>query len=100
MSLFPMPISEQIWDMKYRMKKADGTPIDLTVRDTWHRIAGALATAEPEETRQRHETAFYDALQGPAAAALPPPRPADRGVSGPAPVIETPNCPPALISLP
>ena len=64
MSLFPMPISEQIWDMKYRMKKADGTPIDLTVRDTWHRIAGALAMAEPEETRQRHETAFYDALQG------------------------------------
>ena len=64
MSPFPMPISEQIWDMKYRMKKADGTPIDLTVRDTWHRIAGALAMAEPEETRQRHETAFYDALQG------------------------------------
>ena len=64
MSLFPMPISEQIWDMKYRMKKADGTPIDLTVRDTWRRVAGALAMAEPEATRQRHETAFYDALQG------------------------------------
>lgn len=64
MSLFPMPISEQIWDMKYRMKQADGTPIDLTIHDTWRRIAGALAVAEPEATRQRHETAFYDALQG------------------------------------
>lgn len=64
MSLFPMPISEQIWDMKYRMKTAAGEPIDLTVRDTWHRIAKALSQAEPEDTRQRHETAFYDALQG------------------------------------
>ena len=64
MSLFPMPISEQIWDMKYRMKTATGEPIDLTVRDTWDRIAVALARAEPEDTRQRHETAFYEALQG------------------------------------
>ena len=28
MSRFAAPIAEQIWDMKYRLKAADGTPID------------------------------------------------------------------------
>jgi len=46
MTRFAAPIAEQIWDMKYRFKKADGTPIDVTVEDTWRRIARALA--EPE----------------------------------------------------
>jgi len=28
MSRFSAPIAEQIWDMKYRFKEADGTPVD------------------------------------------------------------------------
>ena len=28
MSRFNTPIAEQIWDMKYRLKEADGTPVD------------------------------------------------------------------------
>jgi ribonucleoside-diphosphate reductase alpha chain len=28
MTRFAAPIAEQIWDMKYRFKQADGTPID------------------------------------------------------------------------
>jgi hypothetical protein len=31
------PIAHEIWDMKYRFKSADGTPIDQTVDDTWTR---------------------------------------------------------------
>ena len=32
----PWPaISEQIWDMKYRLKSADGTPLDRSIADTW-----------------------------------------------------------------
>ncbi|WP_323785224.1 adenosylcobalamin-dependent ribonucleoside-diphosphate reductase [Thalassovita sp.] len=61
MTRFAAPISEQIWDMKYRLKDADGTPVDRTVEDSWRRIARALAKAEkdPEFWEQR----FYDALE-------------------------------------
>lgn len=47
MTRFAAPIAEQIWDMKYRFKEADGTPIDKTVDDTFRRIARALV--EPED---------------------------------------------------
>ena len=46
MSRFAAPIAEQIWDMKYRFKKADGTPIDQTVEDSWRRVARDLARVE------------------------------------------------------
>ncbi|MGC1489615.1 MAG: adenosylcobalamin-dependent ribonucleoside-diphosphate reductase, partial [Albidovulum sp.] len=61
MSRFAAPIAEQIWDMKYRMKQADGTPIDANVEATWQRIAGALAAVEtnPAEWAPR----FYQALE-------------------------------------
>src|SRR5258708_778262 len=43
-------ISQQIWDMKYRFKTADGQPVDKTIDDTWRRVALAVAEAEkPEE---------------------------------------------------
>lgn len=64
MSPFPMPISEQIWDMKYRMKEADGTPIDRSVHDTWRRIAIALAQAEQERYQDDYAQQFYEALEG------------------------------------
>ena len=40
------PIAQQVWDMKYRLKAADGTAVDKSIEDSWRRIAGALATAE------------------------------------------------------
>lgn len=58
MSRFTAPIAEQIWDMKYRLKQADGTPVDKSVEDSWRRIARALAQGEPE-----HEVEFYAALE-------------------------------------
>ena len=48
MSRFSAPIAEQIWDMKYRLKEADGTAVDSTVEDTWRRIAKSLASVEAD----------------------------------------------------
>ncbi len=62
MSRFAAPIAEQIWDMKYRLKEADGTPVDLTVEDSWRRIARALASVEADPALW--EERFYGALEG------------------------------------
>lgn len=62
MSPFSAPIAEAIWDMKYRFKQADGTPIDGTVEDSWHRIARALAEVETDPGLW--EGPFYKALEG------------------------------------
>ena len=42
------PVSRQIWDDKYRLKDAHGTPIDLTIEDTWRRVARRPAAAESD----------------------------------------------------
>ena len=44
-------ISQQIWDMKYRLKGPDGAPVDKTIEDSWRRVADALAEAEAPELR-------------------------------------------------
>ncbi len=61
MTRFAAPIAEQIWDMKYRLKEPDGSPIDLTVEDSWRRIARALAQVETDPTTW--EDRFYAALE-------------------------------------
>ncbi len=61
MSRFAAPIAEQIWDMKYRFKQADGTPIDQTVEDSWRRIARDLARVEKDPAHW--EEKFYAALE-------------------------------------
>ncbi|MDH5798793.1 MAG: ribonucleoside-diphosphate reductase, adenosylcobalamin-dependent, partial [Paracoccaceae bacterium] len=61
MTRFSAPIAEQIWDMKYRLKDADGKPQDQTVEDTWRRIARALAAVENDP--DTWEPAFYNALE-------------------------------------
>lgn len=58
----PSAIAAQIWDMKYRFKRADGTPIDNSVEDSWSRVAKALASVEPEAVRDIRETEFRRAL--------------------------------------
>ena len=59
-NVFRSPIAEQMWDMKYRLKEYDGTPVDLTVHDTWSRIADALAVKEkdPEHWAEVFNTAL------------------------------------------
>ncbi len=61
MTRFAAPIAESIWDMKYRLKALDGTPIDRTVEDTWRRVARALAA--PEADSRAWEERFYAALE-------------------------------------
>ena len=56
-------ISQQIWDMKYRLKgpangAIAGEPIDKTIEDTWRRVACAAPEKEPERWAER----FYQAM--------------------------------------
>jgi ribonucleoside-diphosphate reductase alpha chain len=55
------PISQQIWDMKYRLKGPGGEAVDRTVEDSWRRIARSLA--QPEKDPALWEDRFYEALQ-------------------------------------
>src|SRR6185312_2595491 len=55
-------ISRQIWNMKYRLSTPDGG--EREVADSWARVAGALALAEPGETRLAHAREFAYALAG------------------------------------
>src|SRR3954464_9669747 len=57
-------VSHQIWDMKYRLKAPDGTPIDHDVADSWSRVALALADAEAPGRWVGHAQDFARALAG------------------------------------
>ena len=54
-------ISQQIWDMKYRLKDAAGRPLDRTIADSWERLATALASVEQDPTHWRAR--FVDIMQ-------------------------------------
>ncbi len=60
---FPVlcPVSEEIWDMKYRLKGKDGTPLDATLADTWARVAGAAAAAEGKKRARRKWAERFEA---------------------------------------
>ncbi len=60
MSRFAAPISEQIWNMKYRFTPAGGGG-DASVEDSWRRVARALASVEAEPAVW--EERFYGALE-------------------------------------
>src|ERR1700756_517822 len=53
-------ISQQIWDMKYRLKGPSGEPLDKTIEDTWRRVAMALAA--PERDPVPWAERFYAAM--------------------------------------
>ncbi len=55
------PISQRIWDMKYRLKTPGGKPLDQTIPDSWRRVAKALAAPEADPTVW--EDRFYRALE-------------------------------------
>ncbi len=55
------PVSQQIWDMKYRLKTLDGQPVDKTIADSWARVAKALA--EPERDPAVWERRFFEAME-------------------------------------
>lgn len=64
---FPMPISEQIWNQKYRFKTdREGFQSDNDVVDTWSRISTACANLprlhNNNEEREALEQKFFKAL--------------------------------------
>ena len=59
-----LPIQETIWDAKYRLKAQDGTPIDVTIEDTWNRVAAAISAVEIGTDQSKWFNKFYDAMHG------------------------------------
>jgi ribonucleoside-diphosphate reductase alpha chain len=54
-------ISQQIWDMKYRLKGADGEAVDKTIEDSWRRVARTLAAGEADAPLW--EQRFFEAME-------------------------------------
>jgi ribonucleoside-diphosphate reductase alpha chain len=48
------PASADIWDKKYRLKTKKGEPVDVTIDDTYKRVAKALAGAETSAEKQAY----------------------------------------------
>lgn len=63
------PASEDIWDKKYRLKNKKGDPIDLTLDDTYIRVARALS--EVESTPASQEEWFGKFLAALRQGAIP-----------------------------
>jgi len=59
---FISDISSRIWDVRYRYRES-GKTIDLTVEDTWRRVARALAGVEQQD-KDIWEQRFYPILEG------------------------------------
>src|SRR4051812_43469477 len=57
-------ISHQIWDMKYRLKAPDGTPLDRDLADSWARVALAVGDPEAREHGRARRHEFAHALAG------------------------------------
>ena len=58
------PISEHVWQQKYRLKAADGEPLDKTLDDTWLRVARTAASVEKggRKVRERWTERYFKAL--------------------------------------
>ena len=59
--------SQEIWEQKYQLKNEKGEPVDLTVEDTYKRVAKKLASFEKDNTYWEKE--FLWALQNGATPA-------------------------------
>jgi ribonucleoside-diphosphate reductase alpha chain len=70
MSNLPLqPASLEAWDMKYRLKDEQNHPIDLTVDDTYTRVAIALASVEEPDKQEYWRKKFLWAMQNGATPA-------------------------------
>ncbi|MBB3066081.1 adenosylcobalamin-dependent ribonucleoside-diphosphate reductase [Limibacillus halophilus] len=55
------PISQDIWEMKYRLRALSGDALDETLDDSFRRVAKALAAAE--EKPDDWESPFFEAMR-------------------------------------
>ncbi|MEQ1710223.1 MAG: adenosylcobalamin-dependent ribonucleoside-diphosphate reductase [Hyphomicrobium sp.] len=61
----PVPISEEIWNQKYRLREPDGRARDQTLGDTFERVARAAAATERGGRKAREAwTARYAEAMG------------------------------------
>lgn len=63
LSHFQQPISELIWDIKYRYRYRDKI-MDCDLEATWRRISKAVASVEQANNRLAWQKKFYDILEG------------------------------------
>ncbi len=63
------PASLDIWNAKYRLSSKDGNDIDITIDDTYKRVAHALADVEEESLRDKWYPEFLWALRSGAIPA-------------------------------
>ncbi len=61
--VFDQPIARQIWASKYRYQ-SQGRIVDVTVEDTWNRVATGLSQIEAAADQSRFKALFYDAMAG------------------------------------
>jgi len=60
---FTAEISRHVWDSKYRWREP-GEVRDMTLEDSWRRVARALASVESPADRDAWEQRFYSVLEG------------------------------------
>ena len=63
MPLTLIPVSQQIWETKYRFQPPGGRA-ERSVEETWARVAAAAAAAEPRGARKGWEKHFFEAMAG------------------------------------
>ena len=56
-------LSKNIWEQKYALKNNDGLQVELTIEDSWRRVAKAAARAEKKADRAKWGKRFYEALE-------------------------------------
>ena len=61
--------SVDIWDKKYRLKDYDAKPVDVTIDDTFKRVAKALSDVEEKNKQDQHYEEFLWALRSGAIPA-------------------------------
>lgn len=61
MDYFQEPVSETVWDVKYRYRR--DKVYDRTIEDTWLRVAKAVAKAEAPANRLNWQKQFYNILE-------------------------------------
>jgi ribonucleoside-diphosphate reductase alpha chain len=54
-------ISQQIWDMKYRLKSPTGDAVDKTIEETWRRVAHAISKVETDPEKWAEK--FYEGMK-------------------------------------
>lgn len=62
MSLFQEPISEHVWNIKYRYRQ-EQKELDQSIHDTWQRVSKAAASVEKKPQQPDMQKQFYSILE-------------------------------------